>query len=809
MTTRQKTIRYCLAGATRVTKADQDFDSVQVFDGTATWTDETTDAASSATGDVPLHTASGSAIYFGDADKFFGWKTTYSVTPDGGTVVLEYWNGSAWTALSSTTDFITDNETAYFSMQCKALGDWATTTVNGVSGLYWMRLRCTSAKSTAGTLSYVRCIKRRLISKSVELDSATGRTFRGVWAYIYGSSVVGGEEADVAFEVTCKVGSSSTQTLYARDKTRPSWEAVKIKGGSEQSGALLVVDLTALFTSDFTGTTHTVEVGFGDLVINQAIADAYWYSAELFATYDYDDTQATPIKSVTIPFEGEVESLTTSLQVIDSITKLTGSGGFIEEASPTIKSAYFEFCNARYEDSTTDATLYFALNSESETGFAFDMANQSVNGDQFFLLWDRTADIPTGVAIDLKARVSDDTALRPRRQSALLHVTYTYDNATTTRCNQSVMFPITRGEMSGRSETTTTGLSVSQAFYIVEKSPTLKESAISFHTARDGTSVGIGSSETTYARPIAADGAPLLLRFDSGASVVSGHGFTLSSGKNTLTIRTRASSYAWATMESSVEAYVILNYAFDKSSPAKSSFARMETHNSLLLNGGYPGFPDDFVSDLVAQNSGRNLFLKSAAFFNVPESSYFINTLGYMTFACGAGGSQHMALSVSVHDNSTYAMIKSRSAWPITAYDGGYGATWLRIMQNVSLESRLSTDDPTPGFDLETVRAFIFQPYGSTFGYEASGSFPYTAYAWWGDRPYTVTGTIVGYSGDGSGITVELHSEQHGGRTVATTTSTAGGLYTFKWHDNTSNDLWTEAVQDGTRLGRSNLFTAG
>jgi hypothetical protein len=66
---------------------------------------------------------------------------------------------------------------------------------------------------------------------------------------------------------------------------------------------------------------------------------------------------------------------------------------------------------------------------------------------------------------------------------------------------------------------------------------------------------------------------------------------------------------------------------------------------------------------------------------------------------------------------------------------------------------------------------------------------------------FTASGTVSGYTGDGSGITVTLHDATSGEQLLSTTTA-ATGTFSFTWYDSV-NSVYTEARQDSTHVGRS------
>jgi hypothetical protein len=65
----------------------------------------------------------------------------------------------------------------------------------------------------------------------------------------------------------------------------------------------------------------------------------------------------------------------------------------------------------------------------------------------------------------------------------------------------------------------------------------------------------------------------------------------------------------------------------------------------------------------------------------------------------------------------------------------------------------------------------------------------------------TISGTVSGYTGDGSGITVEAHRTDNDEK-IGSTTTAAGGTYSITWYDDTIN-CYAQARQDATHVGRS------
>lgn len=137
------------------------FAAVYQWDESAnTFVNYTTAAGNATTADVvpfPATEAIGDCFYLGDANKFGGvWIDRTSATAGaGGVVQWQYWNGTAWTALSKVYDQTTGFTVAvstYHALGFQVPADWATTTINGYNG-YFIRARCTTVYTTNPTLT--------------------------------------------------------------------------------------------------------------------------------------------------------------------------------------------------------------------------------------------------------------------------------------------------------------------------------------------------------------------------------------------------------------------------------------------------------------------------------------------------------------------------------------------------------------------------------------------------------------------------------------------------------------------------------
>jgi hypothetical protein len=124
-----------------------------ITDDGGLYVDETAALADATADDVevlPATPAVDDAVYFGHATgKFDELQLNITTQGDGDwTIAWEYWDGSAWTALSGVTDGTTAFEatTGFKAVTFTIPSDWAQNTVDSVLG-YWIRARVSAYTS--------------------------------------------------------------------------------------------------------------------------------------------------------------------------------------------------------------------------------------------------------------------------------------------------------------------------------------------------------------------------------------------------------------------------------------------------------------------------------------------------------------------------------------------------------------------------------------------------------------------------------------------------------------------------------------
>jgi len=128
------------------------FAKVYLYDG-ATYNDHTTEAGTEFGTHFDLLADTSSYLYLGAAATFGNVAFNFYTPAVGLNLVLEYWDGAAWTAVaptSETTEEWVQNGVIKFNVP----SDWAQTAVNGQTH-YWLRISTTLTPDRVAEAYYV------------------------------------------------------------------------------------------------------------------------------------------------------------------------------------------------------------------------------------------------------------------------------------------------------------------------------------------------------------------------------------------------------------------------------------------------------------------------------------------------------------------------------------------------------------------------------------------------------------------------------------------------------------------------------
>lgn len=563
---------------------------------------------------------------------------------------------------------------------------------------------------------------------------------------------------------TATSGSSTTLVNSGESWTPDEWidQYVKITGGT---GSGQVRQIT-----DNDGTTLTV---------------AAW-GTDPDSTSTYEILQAK-FKTVRIPIESALASLTDTLAEIGT-NQVPDLDALLPEANKSYKDIFFEIMGKDNNSGTTDFSLAFALDAESEVQTG--LYEQALNAGVFrYHIWKRT-DLDTTVAHAFKARSTVTT--RFYALSALLTVTYQYLEGDSTTIMNSLMLPIkTCSLWSGGTASGNRDREIAE-FWIEEPTTiTLQQSAVfmgfgSLGAVTLNMAIG-GQTARSYVFPAAAvevGQATLLQRFDSGGA--AGSGLTIARGLNRIQVDTYVSNALDGCPSGS---YAIVNYTSGKYSGGA------ECHNKTIIKGMYQG------------TGTFNRLTSGSVNLNVPETNYFMNNVGF-----------HCASGVNEGGGSGRVAQTFRAE----RLSGGYIEDgWEEIGIFASI---VDSENAPFWFTFDATKKFrkypqkpdtdevVFNPTASrAYIHEAPTAFiTFTeAFYTYHSITFTVSGNVSGYTGDGSGIWVNVFKNSGNAfdPDYDVTSTGVGGTYSVTVYDNTEG-YYAVAWQDNDHTGMSAVANA-
>jgi hypothetical protein len=557
-----------------------------------------------------------------------------------------------------------------------------------------------------------------------------------------------------------------------------------ISNTGENMSFLLSADFVQKFIDNFgTGPSQTVQARAYFVQSTGTTLGMINLTAVLYITYEYTGTPSTRAKTVIIPLESnDTGWLTTQVEIgTDQIPILTGASGFLKESSPTILDYFFLIETNEFYSISTDINAWIALDSDAE--YAIGTIEKGLNSsrlDRF--VWSRKTSIPdTSVTHKFKARGTVVGATGQFRWSSIsLIVTYSYDEAATTRVTNSVWLPLhVDGTLTGYD---VTGDSPSNSLDIYIEEPgtiELLQSAAQFFVTNfqsmgDAPLFAIGSqAQRSYLSflygGVTAGMFCLQQRFDSGS--VQGAGVSLARGKNTISIRPGFSSTASTNYVSNLGSMVVLNYASDKATGGTS------THNHTTIW-------NMFDTDVQINTISTSDFTKSIA---IPESEYWINHVGFLSLI-GTSVGPNIIIHTDYNPRKELAYTFANS---IDEYQIGklfFDSSKHFIRHPGDLDSnRLNFSS----------RNYRFYHAGGGGNTRSLGM-----YITYHSIKFTYSGSVKRFSGDGSSIPVLIRRRDSPGDFLYSAVTATGGTYSTSVYDDT--EYLVADVQETTAMvGRS------
>lgn len=556
--------------------------------------------------------------------------------------------------------------------------------------------------------------------------------------------------------------------------------------GENMAGVISPFDFASHFNTNWTGTSMTCDLqAYFDQNTGTTLGMRN-VTAMLTVTYTYDDdpsTNATQIKTTRIPLESLAGALSTTANSnigTSQIPQLTGVGGFLPEASVTIRDYFFVIeGNQANNNTTTDFTV--SCNIDSGTAFNFGITEAALRSDCFTRLIYRPT--PPSSSSSHNFQMWSSVANKMNHVAIELFVTYEFDASTTTRWQNSVVYPI---EIASPLGVTTTAEASRFNRVLVISEPgtiTLQQSAfrINFNTTGAVSGLRFRAGAQSY-RTYTNIGTgvcgmySLQQRIDSGSA--QGAGFTLARGSNEINI----DGYATDTTDqvTNINGCIILNYTSDMvtGAPGQNNHTvvkKLADWNALL-------------QDRVRTNGYS---------FTIPESNYWVTGGGFLYTIWQSTAANAITFDVEVLTG------EGKEAGYMDIYADAVQTDTERSCSLVYMRGRdvfkRHPADPDPDrLDMETARDYRLYN-AATAGTGMLMMVSYHSHTW--------TSTLTVSNSNGGTVNIDIFRADTDEK-ILSTSRVGNGTVDVTWY-NDLIDVYAVAYESDTLLTRSANFNFG
>lgn len=580
-------------------------------------------------------------------------------------------------------------------------------------------------------------------------------------------------------------------------------------GGPADSGEhylwSFVEDLTSFFSSSFTGSAHSMSYTFwnsGSGGTNYPLFTNI--TNKLFITYEYDDSASRKIKTVAIPLDytGSIKNIMLPIPNSQNMGQIPALDTFCPESNKSFKQIWINFIGTDKHNTAGTALTNVSASIDNGTRVRIGNYAQSLASLTTTNAVMDISTIDTSTTHSLWMGLSATGTTDFQNVMPVLYATYEYDSLTSNRILNSVQLPFTHPGYSQYVDSITDSVNYLD-FYIPESNVQIKQSGV--HHYISSTSTGVIFSYVCNPSSSAVIGgykntlngtfqhAINGMRIDpSGSFYPLTASVNLNTGYNRL--RSVVCIAASAHRTQPPNSVYFINYESDKNSNGEDSHnktvKRLQFSGSIWLNVNYRTVTGSIESNVI------------------PESDYYINGYGYYHSRFGAPTGQRIfyanvplptymdfyssSVDGQAFDSKNEDSLYSYAFASEVGYLCGYQCDQSGLFQRYPSQSVDYTNNQG-----------VLNPFLTRAFYVM---YPTNRIAMWDcityhSQMFSLTGSITGYSGDGSGVAVGLHDSVTGRLLKSTVTST-GGTYTMSWHDR-SREVYTEAYQDSTHTGRS------
>ena len=612
---------------------------------------------------------------------------------------------------------------------------------------------------------------------TVHIPNVTSRTFVNAWLEVTchdNEATVADNLTGVTVGLSCNGGTNWTDTTVA---------GAAFNQSGENMAFVFTADVTAELTARFgSGASNSTTRFRLSLDYNNTGNQFLNVSVKLIINYTYSDTSDDQIiKTVRIPIESLAARLASATRTQIGTNQIPALDTFLPETGKTYRAIFAELWYNTAPAGTTDSTVVFDLDAgASPTLTTGTYENGNASAMLVRTIWDLLA---AGMTTNA-AHAIYGTASSVGMCSGVggwITVTYEYDDGNQSgEIMNSVVIPAGSDEFYVFFGSTESRRNVK---YVVAEPTTitLRQSAIvcigAAWVADRPFRVKVGSqSFRTYDLDQASDHSgeqQVVHRIDSGGA--AGAYGTLAKGENTL-------AATWdgnGTNLSGVRAFYILNYTSGKS--AQGSICHNRTHKKLLL------------SNLFTATAAQAVVYTAAAPIVIPETNYFINA---MMFRVGMNNTTAQSFAFGIIRASGDAInsgIKSLGSFHAPSFPSERAENTYLFDSTFAFKQHPS-DTREDRLDIEVSRTLV----GYTL---VGGYFNLIAVVTYHVITHTKTFQLEGYSGDGSGITVDVFRDDTDEK-IASGVSAAGGASNIILYDDAMT-IYGVARQSTGREGRS------
>jgi hypothetical protein len=567
----------------------------------------------------------------------------------------------------------------------------------------------------------------------------------------------------------------------------------------ENMSFLYSYDFTRHFNDFFgTGSNQTVNINI-TYDYSQASTSTINACAKLIITYEHETNGATTqIKTVRIPLDALPNNRLNS-STLQSIGTIPIISDWLPESSKTIRDCFLT--TEGNTINTGQGQQSWALGCSITGGVPLSGGNGisplltalytrhifSFSGNSIF----NTGAANTLIQFITGVPVGSGIQFRYVPLNNLLTITYEYNESNSNRILNSLSYLYDIN--------TIVGTNVVGSGFALQKNINIQESGINFinsavrinfchQLSAAKLSVGVNNyNPINYALDAGsavAGGYNLMYRLDSGNMNGTQNIFTnWDRGSNQLTITGSVSGTVGGgtIYPQAMHAVIYLNYISDKH-PSGS-----HRHAHTIIDSIYTASGVQALNTYLRNRSG--LMLNDT-------SPYYINNLAIHGIATASSAATSFSeLFVKNIDTDVVPM-----GWTPILNEANNALSEMQtyyIGQNIGDLFKRYDEQPEEGYKLKfnTTREFL-----SYKGYVNPKNI-YYIYNTYHTINSLISGNLINYSGNGSGVTVNVMSSSDN-KLLRTIISQNNGIFTGIWYDNTTS-LYTTAIQNESYLGRS------